>query len=219
VPGAIFTVLGFIVLRLISSLLLTHWLHWYSHTYGALGIVMAIVSWMMVFATIMVLAAALSPALAHRRGPIEGQIDSRGELRPQLMGRRVPRPNLVERRMSRFLREPPSVRTAASVIVTATALAVVAGGVLFRILDHHEYANIWIGMWLAIQTVTTVGYGDVTPKDDAGRLVAAFIMLEGIAFVAITTAAVTSTFVARAQRVEERLDRLDTMLRKLNPGA
>ena len=67
-----------------------------------------------------------------------------------------------------------------------------------RVLDHREYPNIFIGMWWAIQTVTTVGYGDVTPKDVAGRIVAAVVMLEGIAFVAIVTAAVTSTFVARA---------------------
>ena len=42
VPGAVFTILGFIVMRLISSLLLTHWLNWYTQTYGSLGIVMAI---------------------------------------------------------------------------------------------------------------------------------------------------------------------------------
>ncbi len=110
--------------------------------------------------------------------------------------------NLVERRMSRFLQEPPSIRVAASVIVSATATVVIGAGILFRIFDHHEYPNIWIGMWLAIQTVTTVGYGDVPPKDPIGRIVAAFVMLEGIAFIAIITAAVTSTFVARA--VQER---------------
>ena len=53
---------------------------------------------------------------------------------------RIAPPNPVERRMSRFLREPPSVRTAASVIVTATAMVVVVGGVLMRFLDHDEYS-------------------------------------------------------------------------------
>ena len=72
--------------------------------------------------------------------------------------------NLVERRMARFLQEPPSIRVAASVIVAATAFVVIGAGILFRIFDHHEYPNIWIGMWLAIQTVTTVGYGDVPPR-------------------------------------------------------
>jgi voltage-gated potassium channel Kch len=153
--------------------------------------------------------------------------------------RAAPRPNPVERRVSKFLREPPSIRTAASVIVTATAVVVVGGGILIRVLDHREYANVWVGMWWSIQTVTTVGYGDVTPKDVAGRLVGALVMLEGIAFLAIVTAAITSTFVARAQseraqaedadeatqdsRVEgrldelsEHLDRVESMLRELS---
>ncbi|HSS80470.1 MAG TPA: potassium channel family protein [Gaiellaceae bacterium] len=140
--------------------------------------------------------------------------------------RSAPRPpNLVERRMSKFLREPPSVRLAASVIVTATALVVVGGGVLMRVFDHEEYSSIWVGMWWALQTVTTVGYGDVTPKEPNGRLIASIVMLEGIAFLAIITAAITSTFVARAQserdlaegaeeaafetRIEGRLDEFD----------
>jgi voltage-gated potassium channel len=144
---------------------------------------------------------------------------------------RVPRPNVIERRMSRLLREPPSVRTAAGVIVTATAMVVVVGGILMRVLDHDEYSNIWVGMWWALQTVTTVGYGDVTPKHTSGRIVAAFVMLEGIAFLTIIIAAITSTFVARAaeehdaaaaadeetanERIEARLDELALRLDRL----
>jgi voltage-gated potassium channel len=145
---------------------------------------------------------------------------------------------IFERQMQRFLRNPVSVRGAASVIVTTTGLIVIASGFLMRVLDHKEYPNIFIGMWWAIQTVTTVGYGDVTPKAVAGRIVAAFVMLEAIALVAIVTAAITSTFVARATHLQdvnaaredeqreadidrrfddltERLDRLETMLRGL----
>jgi voltage-gated potassium channel Kch len=150
--------------------------------------------------------------------------------------KRPPRPNLIERRMSRVLREPPSVRLAAGVIVTATVMIVVGSGILMRVFDHKEYANIWLGMWWALQTVTTVGYGDVTPKNAVGRLIAAFVMLEGIAFLAIVTAGITSTFVTRAERerqmaegsaeakrdleldarlddVIQRLDRLEAMIR------
>jgi hypothetical protein len=152
--------------------------------------------------------------------------------------RNAPRPNLLERRLSKFLRGPSSVRNAAGAIVTATTLVVVGGGILMRVLDHHEYANIWVGMWWSLQTVTTVGYGDVTPKEPIGRFVAAFVMLEGIAFLAITTAAIASTFVTRAGREREaaegieeaafearietrldelagRFDRLESMLREL----
>ena len=111
--------------------------------------------------------------------------------------------------MSRFLREPPSVRTAARVIVTATAVVVVGGGVLMRVLDHEEYSNIWVGMWWALQTVTTVGYGDVTPQHTSGRLVAVLVMLEGIAFLTIVIAAITSTFVARAAKEREVAEAAD----------
>lgn len=73
-PGAVFTVLGLIVIRLISTLLLVRWLDSYSQTYGALGIVMAIFFWIIAQATVMVVAAALSPALAERRALIAGRL-------------------------------------------------------------------------------------------------------------------------------------------------
>jgi voltage-gated potassium channel Kch len=111
--------------------------------------------------------------------------------------------NPIERRLERFLREPPSVRNAAGVIVIATLVVVVAGGAVMTLLDNQEYPDVGVGMWWAVQTVTTVGYGDVTPKDEVGRLVGAFLMLEGTAFIAIITAVITSTFVARATRERE----------------
>jgi voltage-gated potassium channel len=102
--------------------------------------------------------------------------------------------------MTQYLAGPVSVRNAVNVIVVVTAVVVVGGGVLMRVLDHDEYPNIWRGMWWALQTVTTVGYGDVTPARVSGRIVAAFVMLQGIAFLAILVAAITSSFVARAER-------------------
>jgi voltage-gated potassium channel len=110
----------------------------------------------------------------------------------------VPRPKLIQRQLSRFVREPESLRFAAGAIVTTTLVIVVVAGVTIRVLDHGEYSSIWEGMWWALQTVTTVGYGDVTPTSVAGKFVGAVVMLEGVAFVAIVTAAITSTFVERA---------------------
>ena len=139
--------------------------------------------------------------------------------------------NPIERRLTRFTHEPPSVRNAAGVIVVATAAVVVASGFAISLLDGDEYPNIGIGMWWALQTVTTVGYGDVTPKDWQGKLVGAAVMLEGTAFIAIVTAVITSTFVARAERehhkeqereelsdrqlIERRFDELERKLDEL----
>jgi membrane protein len=67
VPGAVFTLLGLVGLRLLSALLFKHWLVWYSKYYGSLGIVMALFFWIILYASLLVLAAAFSPALAHRR--------------------------------------------------------------------------------------------------------------------------------------------------------
>ena len=142
--------------------------------------------------------------------------------------------SFLEQRFARILREPPSVRVATGVIVAATAVVVVGSGALIWLLDHREYPNIWVGMWWALQTVTTVGYGDVAPTHLSGRIVATFVMLYGVAFVTIFVAAITSIFVTRAydergiaqdqdepridarlDAIEQRLGRLEDLLRKL----
>jgi voltage-gated potassium channel Kch len=152
---------------------------------------------------------------------------------PPLIPGPHPGKRIVSRRTTRFLTEPPTVRTAAGVIVAVTGVIVVSSAVVMRVFDHREFGSIWLALWWAIQTVTTVGYGDVTPKNVIGRIVATFVMLEGIAFVAIVTAAITSSFVARAQYelgatvgledLAERLERIEALLHdhplRTMPGA
>ena len=69
-------------------------------------------------------------------------------------------------------------------------------------------------------TVTTVGYGDYAPQTGAGRVLAIGLMLVGIGFVAILTAAAADRFMrsrqeAEAERAEIR-DQLDEVLRRLD---
>jgi voltage-gated potassium channel Kch len=119
--------------------------------------------------------------------------------------------NILERRVARFLQEPPTVRGATAVIVTATAVVVFGAGVLMTLIDTEEYPTFGIGLWWAVQTVTTVGYGDVAPTDVFGRLVGAFVMLEGTAFIAIVTAVITSSFVTRAQSEQDAARKVDEL--------
>jgi voltage-gated potassium channel len=135
--------------------------------------------------------------------------------------------SFLERKLSRILRDPPSIRAATGVIVSATLVVVLGSGVLIWALDHDEYPNIWVGMWWALQTVTTVGYGDVSPTNPSGRIIGAVVMLYGVAFVTIFVAAITSIFVARAsaergiaedeaeRRIEAKLGVIDDRLRRL----
>ncbi len=107
---------------------------------------------------------------------------------------------LVMRRFEEFRRAPLSVRKAMGVIVAATLVSTLVGGVLITLVDPEEFPDLSTGLWWALQTVTTVGYGDVTPKNPAGRLVGALFLLEAIAFVTMVTAVITSSFVERARQ-------------------
>ena len=86
---------------------------------------------------------------------------------------RVVRPKLIERGMSRFLRQPPSVMTAAGVNVTATAVVVVVGEVLMRVLDHTEYSNVWVGIANALQASLPLRCPRVPPKSISNSATAA----------------------------------------------
>lgn len=89
-------------------------------------------------------------------------------------------------------------RDAAYLIAVFWTIAVLAFGVVERLVDPKTFHSIWLGMWWAVETVTTVGYGDIVPDQTAGKLIAAFLMLGGLSLIAVVTAAVTSGFVSRA---------------------
>lgn len=55
------------------------------------------------------------------------------------------------------------------------------------------------GLWWAVTTVTTVGYGDRYPTTTEGRLLAVLLMITGISLVGVTTASVAAWFVKLSQ--------------------
>src|SRR5690349_18548397 len=99
-----------------------------------------------------------------------------------------------------LLHQSITARRAAGIIAGFTFLITVAGGILERVLDHREYPTIGRGLWFALQTVTTVGYGDVTPRHTSGRVIAAVLMLTAIGFLAVITASVTASLVENSRR-------------------
>jgi voltage-gated potassium channel len=110
----------------------------------------------------------------------------------------------LERRLERAVARAVTPRGAATVIATATIAITVVTGIAMTIVDRENYPTIGSGLWWAVQTSTTVGYGDNVPTTVAGRLVAAFVMLVGIGFLTVITAAITSTFVSRQRREQAR---------------
>ena len=109
--------------------------------------------------------------------------------------RRAHRP---ERWFARFSDQP--FKTAWVLLTVVTATLTVVSGILIRITDPRHIHSVWEGMWWAVQTVTTVGYGDVVPESTPGRLVGVLVMLTGLAFLTVTTAAVTNLFIEQARR-------------------
>ena len=99
-----------------------------------------------------------------------------------------------------LLHQSLTARRAAAIIAGFTFLITIGGGILERVLDHKEYPTIGRGLWFALQTVTTVGYGDVTPNRAEGRIIAAVLMLTAIGFLAVITASVTASLVESSRR-------------------
>ena len=70
------------------------------------------------------------------------------------------------------------------VLVMGTVLHVVEG-------PQNGFTSIPVSMYWAVTTMTTVGFGDITPKTDLGRLVASAMMLLGWGVLAVPTGIVT----------------------------
>jgi voltage-gated potassium channel len=121
----------------------------------------------------------------------------------------------VDVEVERITRNP--LRGAWRAAVVVTLAVTIIGGLLMRLTDPHTYPNIWLGLWWAIQTTTTVGYGDLVPSSAGGRIIAALVMLVGIGFITVTTAAITSAFLesARRRRPAERENPLVAEMREL----
>jgi voltage-gated potassium channel len=127
-----------------------------------------------------------------------------------------PAPLPARLRLLNFLgRKSLTVARAAWIIASVTVLMTVISGVLIHFTDTKTYPDIGDGLWWAIQTVTTVGYGDLVPTSGIGRLVAALVMVVGIGFLTVITAAITSSFIESARRRYEGT-RTDTVSAKLD---
>ena len=73
-----------------------------------------------------------------------------------------------------------------------------------------DFDSLWDGLWWAIETVSTVGYGDIYPATVQGRLIALVLMFVGIGFLSLLTAAIASRFV-KQERGDEHAEVMKTL--------
>jgi voltage-gated potassium channel len=127
----------------------------------------------------------------------------------------------------RALGTVPGVRWLVAGIVTVS----LACALLARILAGDDFPTISIAFWWALQTVTTVGYGDTVPDSAIGKTIGGALMIAGVAAISLITAAISAAWVTRLQArrravvgdpVMEALERIEQRLQALEqrtPGA
>jgi voltage-gated potassium channel len=98
-------------------------------------------------------------------------------------------------------------------------LIAVAGALMSIVEPQTVKGDFWNGMWWAVVTSTTVGYGDIAPVTLLGRLISIALMVAGIGLMATLTASVAAYFVNEGQsehdEVLAKLERIEALLGEL----
>ena len=122
-------------------------------------------------------------------------------------------------RVFRLLRLAPLARVVFSLegVKAAAGLALLTamvGGAGFAAEEGISFGN---GVYWAITTMTTVGYGDITPKTTEGKIIAVVVMLVGIGTATLVIGAVAQRFLAPAvEHVETAEDDLLIQVREIS---
>jgi voltage-gated potassium channel len=109
-------------------------------------------------------------------------------------------------------------------LATVAIVLTVSGAFIADLVEPDTFTSFGDAMWWALQTVSTVGYGDVVPAHTGGRLVGSALMLLGLAFVPALTSIVVAILTTRMRtrlrqahgddeaEVVERLARIERAL-------
>ena len=103
-------------------------------------------------------------------------------------------------------------------ILAALLFFIFLFGYLFYVSEP-DVRNLGDGVWWALVTITTVGYGDITPVTTLGRVVASSLMLLGLGLIATITAIVSAKFIQNFvdhHTNDDVLEKLDEMQLELD---
>jgi len=105
-------------------------------------------------------------------------------------------------------------------LALTTLLVGLLAGFVVTLVDKRDFPTFGDGVWWAIVTLGTVGYGDIVPHTAWGRVVGSLVIVFGVTFIAFLTAIVTSAFVSAAEqrarvREQQREEASEEETRKL----
>ncbi len=106
---------------------------------------------------------------------------------------------LSDRSLARINRAVASGRIVPYFALFILAVTVAAALVVW-IFAQGEFDSFGTSLWWAAQTVTTVGYGDVTPITPLGRVIGGFVTLLGIGVIALPTGIIAGAFIEEHKR-------------------
>jgi len=108
-----------------------------------------------------------------------------------------------------------TVVQAFGLVAGVTTSAVLISGWLISKLEPERFGHVGEGLWWAIATITTVGYGDLVPATAAGRMIGAALMLVGIAALAFVTATMATVILGEVRAEEELIEREESEILSL----
>jgi voltage-gated potassium channel len=111
--------------------------------------------------------------------------------------------SLIDRRISKIV----NARSVTLGLATTFFLLSLVAAIVIRLVDHHDFPTIGLALWWALQTVTTVGYGDVVPTTTVGQVVGGAELVLSVSFIAFLTAGVTSTVIHNQDSRTKATDR------------
>jgi voltage-gated potassium channel len=85
-------------------------------------------------------------------------------------------------------------------LVTVFGIVIIVGAVMYLVEGPASgFTSIPMGVYWAIVTLTTVGFGDITPVTTLGQTIASFVMILGYGIIAVPTGIVTAEIVAQGR--------------------
>jgi voltage-gated potassium channel len=90
-------------------------------------------------------------------------------------------------------------------MLVVLTLVIILGSMMYLIESgQNGFSNIPASIYWAIVTITTVGYGDISPVTPLGKFVASIIMLMGYGIIAVPTGILTNEMALAARKKEQK---------------
>jgi voltage-gated potassium channel len=100
-----------------------------------------------------------------------------------------------------------SIRKISIFLLTVLTLTVILGSIMYLVEKRENgFSNIPESIYWAIVTITTVGYGDISPVTPMGKFVASIVMLTGYAIIAVPTGIITHDLALAARKKKHKYE-------------